>query len=110
MSAAIPASCHSRRRSPPFLSGSARATPTRSKPAARARSSRMRFASPAFIRLPFTIFPIVSAGLGVGEGGYTKSVYLPQRGEEPFIKEDHRGDIHRQSGYGRRGQDLRGAE
>src|SRR5215210_6492432 len=45
MSAAIPASCHSRRRSPPSRNGSADATPTRSKPASRARSSRTRRAS-----------------------------------------------------------------
>src|SRR3712207_1135507 len=55
MSAAIPASCHSRRRSPPLSSGSAAVTPTRSKPAPRALSSRMRLASPGSIRSPLTV-------------------------------------------------------
>src|SRR5215210_308455 len=55
MSAAIPASCHSRRRSPPRSSGSARPTPTRSKPASRARSSKIRLASPGS-GLPFDPF------------------------------------------------------
>ena len=41
MSAAIPASCHSRSRSPPSRNGSAPVMPTRSKPASRARRTRM---------------------------------------------------------------------
>src|SRR3712207_5122568 len=78
MSAAIPASCHSFRRSPPSVSGSARVTPTRSKPASRARSCRMCCASPGCsgfsVRGSLTGPPIVTVGLGAG--GARKGVYL----------------------------------
>src|SRR4028118_257431 len=85
MSAAIPPPCHRRSRSPPSRRGLASATPTRSKPAARARSSRRRLASAGpmlFARsLPMSRPDCTAAGPSTcGTRGSSGYIYFPEVG------------------------------